>query len=299
MPRYIRSAHLRNVQDYGAQEDDEDINFNTSAESPTAPEGPAPIDREIARLEHLVPDHKKLFVKTYPRTSEVSVALPDLDLSILQPSFRDVERGFHLTDEEQLLWLRSGQVLMSLKLFHQECLSDAACLAELELVTAQMSMRDIACRIAELSEMRPIPATVGEGPAQTKALPICARFAHQIVHVNKFDFFSRLEKKENFKERRRSMVGARALLTAYADLQQNPEGFFAILLDSNLALPMKKDARKAWERLWILPFEITSDPVVEAEVEDDTALAEADSVIASDILVASTKMTPARRLPMP
>lgn len=84
-----------------------------------------------------------------------------------------------------------------------------------------------------------------------EALLLCGRFAKKICNGNN-ESFERVAP-YGYSEESRCLAAAKVLLTAYDDLHSGNGGFFGVILDSELAGPIKQGVCKAWEKKY--PFE--------------------------------------------
>ena len=228
--------------------------------------GPLPIDEEIARLKKLCGGNERPYVKAYPRLAQEETVLSMPDLSILHGSFQP---PFTVSDNDLAIWLRSADVLPLVKEWYTRGME----ILPLYLPGRAFPWHEQALDIAYFAqECEQHNATLDD--TYPKGLHHCVEYAIKISHGNELGIFSHFAPfvcNHNF----RCLAGAHVLLTAYADLRLNVDGFFGTLLNSELAGPVKASSRRKWEKKYIFAGE----PGTNAEDMESTT--RSDSVTSS------------------
>lgn len=169
---------------------DQDTVYGNPHHTQWTPDTP-PIDQELARLNDLVPHTGKLWRKAYPLLAQEPTVIPRPDLTVLRQSF-DERSPFHLTDEQLLVWLRSGDVLPLLKEWKKDCLDVGKLYLQLQHVLPPKNRPWVsqASQVAEYAKAygtREVELT----SANSVALLLCARSIQKICNGNS-NFFEQL-----------------------------------------------------------------------------------------------------------
>lgn len=243
--------------DAGDEEDELPVKPHRE-KKPEDPEEPedydvVPIDEEIKRLRALVENHGRLYLKAFPERAFPPVILKRPDLSILRLSF---ERPFDLSYDDLINWLRSAEVLPIIKQWKEDCIDDTHRYKQTQNLFpyGKMPWSTMTKKIADYVHYYGMKKFELELPNQNgEVLKLCVHHAARIVNGNKpfFDKFSPFA----YVPKERSIAAVRVLIMALHDLQLNRNGFFGVLLESQLAGLVKMDVRKAWDKKYMLQNE--------------------------------------------
>ncbi|GAB7361779.1 hypothetical protein MBLNU230_g1823t1 [Neophaeotheca triangularis] len=202
-----------------------------------------PINKEKERLKHLG-YHGQIFTKT-PLEGTLPIILPRLNLVILKPSF---PAHLNITDLDILNWLKSNQVLRLLKkwkskLEEQYELTVDAFLPD-ESSTVWNKDEAIIANWAEHFALGNIKLSEDDESAERLSAFFAGRLANGSEH---FPPLSQLPQGSP-----RFLACARVVLAAFADLMKYGDGFFAVLLESELVNPMRPQLRELWEAVYVV-----------------------------------------------
>jgi hypothetical protein len=234
-----------------------------------------PIDIHIADLkQQLGIPEAKVFEKKKPsgvRRMNRVVIPPPLHLNLLSGNFR---HPFHLTDNQLMHWLRSEKVLPLVKEWFDTVVYSEDLHQKLLLLLEETShpyedqIGDMAHLALKYKLWTP-PSDLKTVAHHSEVLIKCAQFAYRIGVANR-EYFSNLCKPYSYSEQDSCLDGAMVLLRAFEDFVQNPvDGFFATLLNSELAGMVKPTVRGHWERIYTFEGEETTADLALSDVDDE------------------------------
>ena len=220
----------------------------------------APIDRELARLKQATgtKTKDKLWRKDHPKLSMPTTELARPDLTLLTSSF---DGPFELSDEVILRWLRSEHVLPLLKQFKKDCLEDP------EAYEAFLNHQEQADNTALVKQISHYARAYGDREVQlgqvnnVETLLLWARFTTRLANGNGGigGFFSQFSPCVMSSEEV-SAACVKVLFLVEEELREDANGFFGLLLESELTGPMRPDVRKFWEAKYPFTGEADLDP---------------------------------------
>lgn len=213
------------------------------------------IDQVIQKLVRAGKD-TLVYCETTPLKSEPQVHPPALDLGLIKLSTAELQ---FLDDSVLYGYLTSNDFLPCIAQWKKECINDPrlrsllmAALPDEEYPFVQTAtyLAQEAPKYVNILEER---HTLNHPHAEI--ILICLKYVWRLKRCTMAQFMHFLcEAQYPRLEEFIYMFCARALLTVYADLRlHGVDGFFAIMLDSRFAKPMTLEARRAWDRLLILP----------------------------------------------
>lgn len=227
-----------------------------------------PINVHIAELRQAlgIPPGAKIFETAKPATrKKQNILLPrPFHLDALSRIF---QYPSNLTDNELMHWLRSERVLPLVK----EC-ADAVIYNE-ELYPLLIShleendfpSEDLIGDLAHLAQTYQLEPPRDLKIDSQELLLKLGQFSYRLGQANQ-EFLRRLHRPHAYPEQNVYLDAAFVLLFALKDFMENEEnGFFAILLKSELAGMVKSTVRADWERLYAFEGEYEA----EAELRDD------------------------------
>ena len=213
------------------------------------------IDQVIHKLARAGKD-TLVYCETTPLKSEPQVHPPALDLGLIKLSTAELQ---FLDDSVLYGYLTSNDFLPCIAQWKKKCINDPR-LRSLLLSALPDDEYPFVQTATYLAQEAPKYVNILEerhtlNHPHAEIILICLKYVWrpkrcimaQFMHFLPEAQYPRLEEFIY-------MFCARALLTVYADLRlHGVDGFFAIMIDSRFAEPMTLEARRAWDRLLILP----------------------------------------------
>lgn len=214
------------------------------------------------RMESVITELKRAgkdtltYCDTIPLKTEPELHPPRCNLALLKLSAVNLP---FLDDLTLYGWLTSNDILPCIRQWKQECLENEQLRSSL---FAALPVDDFPSKETTeyLSRMAPRYATIVNQQAglqhpHAEAFLPCLKYIRRLKRCSMAHFMHFLVDSQypNLDEFIYTFC-TRALLSAYVDLRTNgPTGFFGVMLNSRYAEPMILLARRAWDKLLILP----------------------------------------------
>ena len=197
-----------------------------------------------------------VFCDTTPLKTEPQVCPPALDLSLIKLSTAEL---LFLEDSVLYGYLTSNDFLPCVAQWKKECIDNLR-LRSLLLAALPDDEYPFVKTATYLAQKAPKYVSIIEenrtlNHPHAEIMLICLKYVWRLKRCTMAQFMHFLrEAQYPHLEDFIYMFCARALLTVYADIRlHGADGFFAIMLDSRFAEPMTLEARRAWDKLLILP----------------------------------------------